>query len=62
MAALRILPAEAHPLDLRVGLPEPWRYIVIRVGFGGESEERFDKEWEKVRVLNKPRRDKLKRD
>jgi hypothetical protein len=25
MAALRILPAEAHPMDLRVGLPEPLR-------------------------------------
>jgi hypothetical protein len=27
MAALRILLAEAHPMDLRVGLPEPWRSI-----------------------------------
>jgi hypothetical protein len=25
MAALRILPVEAHPMDLRVGLPETWR-------------------------------------
>jgi hypothetical protein len=25
IAALGILPAEAHPMDLRVGLPEPWR-------------------------------------
>jgi hypothetical protein len=23
----RILPAEAHPMDLRIGLPEPWRKI-----------------------------------
>jgi hypothetical protein len=27
MAALRILPAEAHPMDLRVGLPEAWRKL-----------------------------------
>jgi hypothetical protein len=32
----RILPAEAHPMDLRVGLPEPWRRVMVAMS---DSEE-----------------------